>query len=349
MTLVVAAGNAGPRDDTVSSPAVAKNVIAVGSTQNYRPSSQPGSPPLACTNGVPANEESRHIARVNETSGRGRRFAPFPSSPALHNTRIKPDLVAPGGRVFSTVPFQTPETYICPRTCRPWWPDPPVGYHSYVQATSYATPVVTGVAALKRKWFLDRGVDASPSLLKAALIATADDLGTFYAADHRPSHAYGWGRVNLDRATDSAARFWVNERPQMALATGQQRSWTKPLGDPSQGTYIVLVWNDPPAPIAQSSQAALVNDLTLTVEVEGGPTSWRGNNFNENTAGSDDGYSHPFTPGEATLADVANNVEAVFIPGGTFRAGQRITIRVTGANVTQGPQRFAVYAYNVRR
>ncbi|HEV8582839.1 MAG TPA: S8 family serine peptidase [Thermoanaerobaculia bacterium] len=349
MTMIVAAGNGGPGDDTVSSPAIAKNVIAVGSTQNYRPSTQPGSPPLLCTNGVPSNEESRHIARVNETSARGRRFDPFPSPAALHTTRIKPDLVAPGGRVFSTVPFQTPETYICPRTCRAWWPDPPIGYHSYVQATSYAAPVVTGVAALKRKWFLDRGVDPAPSLLKAALIATADDLGSFYAANHRPSHAFGWGRVNLDRLTDPAARFWVNERPQMALSTGQQRSWTKTIGEPGKDTYIVLAWSDPPAPITRSSQAPLINDLTLTVELKDETVFWRGNNFNENTTGTDDGFSHAFTTGAATLADAINNVEAVFLPAGTFRTGQQVTIRVTGANVTAGPQRFAVYAYNVRR
>jgi hypothetical protein len=349
MTTVFAAGNAGPGDDTVSSPGVAKNVIAVGSSQNYRPSTQPGAPPLSCFEGIPPNEESQRIDRVNGTSGRGRRFGPYPSPAALHNTRVKPDLVAPGGRVFSTVPFQSPDTYICPRTCRAYWPDPPKGYHSYVQATSYATPVVTGVAALKRKWFLDRGVDPAPSLLKAALIATADDLGSFYAADHRPSNLYGWGRVNLNRLTDSAARFWVNEQPQTALATGQQQSWTRVIDNRRKDTYIVLAWSDPPAPITPSSQAPLMNDLTLTVEVEGQPVFWRGNNFNENTTGADDGYSHPFKPGEATLADVTNNVEAVFIPAGTFKKGQRITVRVTGANVTQGPQAFAVYAYNVRR
>ncbi|HEX9944489.1 MAG TPA: S8 family serine peptidase [Thermoanaerobaculia bacterium] len=349
MTMVFAAANAGPGDDTLSSPAVAKNVIAVGSTQNYRPSTQPGAPPLDCRSGHIANEESRHIARVNETSGRGRRFGAYPSPAALHNTRVKPDLVAPGGRVFSTVPFQTPDTYTCRQTCRAWWPDPPKGYHSYVQATSYATPVVTGVAALKRKWFLDRGVDPAPSLLKAALLATADDLGSFYAADHRPSSTYGWGRVNLDRLTDAAARFWVNEQPQTALATGQQQSWTQAIDNPRKDTYVVLAWSDPPAPITPNSQAPLINDLTLTVEAEGGATFWRGNNFNENTTGVDDGYSHRFKPGEAALADATNNVEAVFIPAGTFKKGQQITVRVTGANVTQGPQPFAVYAYNVRR
>jgi hypothetical protein len=349
MTIVFASGNAGPADGTVSAPAVGKNVIAVGSTHNSRPSTQAGAPPLACMPGVPANEESRHIARVNDTSGRGLHFGPAPDPRAAHNTRVKPDLVAPGGRVFSTVPFETPATYTCPRTCRETWPDPPTGYHSYVQASSYAAPVVTGVAALKRKWFLDRRTNPSPSLLKAALIATADDLGSFYKSDHRPSNDFGWGRVNLNRATDAAARFYVTDNLGLAVATGQERSWTRTIGDPAKATAIVLVWSDPPSAVSDSPQPPLVNDLTLSVEIEGKGTFFRGNNFNENVTGADDGFSHPYRTGEATLADGINTVEAVFLPAGTFRRGDRVTIRVTGANVPQGPQRFAVYAYNVRR
>lgn len=76
---------------------------------------------------------------------------------------------------------------------------------------------------------------------------------------------------------------------------------------------------------------------------------WRGNNFNENVTGKDDGYSHAYTAGEATLTDVANTVETVFIPARTFKAGEKITIRVTGTLVPQGPQGFSIYAYNVRR
>jgi hypothetical protein len=41
-------------------------------------------------------------------------------------------------------------------------------------------------------------------------------------------------------------------------------------------------------------------------------------------------------------------VEAIFIPANTFTAGQALAIRVRGENVTQGPQSFSVYAWNVK-
>ncbi|HEX2222742.1 MAG TPA: hypothetical protein VHN15_00905 [Thermoanaerobaculia bacterium] len=81
-----------------------------------------------------------------------------------------------------------------------------------------------------------------------------------------------------------------------------------------------------------------------------GTVVWRGNhfNFNENLAGVDDGYSHPFTAGEPGVRDAINTVEAVFLPPGTLAAGEKLVIRVAGVSVVEGRQRFAVYAYNVR-
>ena len=154
--------------------------------------------------------------------------------------------------------------------------------------------------------------------------------------------------MSLARVTDGAARFWVGELKRLGLATGQQRSWTRTIDSSGRDTYIVLAWSDPPGPLAATSQGALVNDLTLTVELEGGATFWRGNNFNENLTGVDDGYSHPFLFFNDTGSYAINTVEAVFLPAGALKPGQRLTIRVTGSAVPQGPQTFALYAYNVR-
>ncbi len=349
MTFVVSAGNDGPADDTVRAPATAKNVLAVGATQNYRPSTETSAPPNTCSVPVSSTftQEASHVAHVAPFSARGKHFAAYPSSNLLYNTYIKPDVVAPGGRVFSTVPYQTQDTYTCQGICRKYWPDPPIGYHSYAQGTSFAAPVVAGMAALKRKWFLDRGANPSPSLLKASLIATADDLGYFYTADHRPSNDYGWGRVNLSRLTDSAARFYVTDNAGLAVGTGQERTWTRTIDNPAVDTYIVLTWSDVPSTTTLGSPA-LVNDLRLTVERVGSAVLWRGNNFNENITGVDNGYSYQYAIGITVFNDTANPVEAIFIPGGTFTAGQQVVIRVTGHSVSSGPQKFAIYAYNVR-
>ena len=341
--------------DSVASPATAKNVISVGASASYRPAPEP---PLACSpqsdNQRPPNHDAVHIARIGSFSGRGKSFFAAPNPTTVHKVRVKPDLVAPGIRVFSTAPYFSPPDYTSVSGCTKYYPDPAITtstFHTYGTGTSFSAPVVTGVAALKRKWFLDRGVsNPSPSLIKAALIATADSLGSSGLAgnDHRPSPNYGWGRVNLNRLTDSQSRFYVTDNQGLAVGTGTIRSWTRRVGNPAVATFIVLAWSDPPS-ILGSSQVPLVNNLRLSVEEVGPASFWRGNNFRENLAGEDNGSSFRFTGSSPTPAvDAINNVEAIFIPANTLRAGQQITIKVTGESVPAGAQKFALYAYNVQ-
>ena len=361
-TLVFSAGNyaywyptGAVLRDSVASPATAKNVISVGASASYRPAPEP---PLACSplsdNRRPPNHDAIHVARIGSFSGRGKGFFPAPNPATVNKVRVKPDLVAPGIRVFSTAPYFSPPSYTLVSGCLKYYPDPAVTvstFHTYGTGTSFSAPVVTGVAALKRKWFLDRGVsNPSPSLIKAALVATADSLGSSGLAgnDHRPSHNSGWGRVSLNRLTDARSRFYVNDNQGLAVATGTVRSWIRTIGNPAVDTYIVLAWSDPPS-VLGSSQVSLVNNLRLSVEEVGSVSFWRGNNFRENLAGDDNGYSFRFTGSSPVpVVDAMNNVEAIFIPANTLRAGQRITIKVAGENVPAGTQKFALYAYNVQ-
>ena len=355
-TLVFSAGNfaydyatATIRRDSIASPATAKNVITVGATASYRPTPEP---PLACQenpNGFrPPNQDANHIAKIGLFSGRGKSFGPSPSTAMVHNVRVKPDLVAPGVRVFSTVPYAS-DKYTTVAGCTEYYPLPNVNFYTYGTGTSFSAPVVTGVAALKRKWFLDRGVDPSPSLLKASLIATADSLGSYVGNDHRPSSNSGWGRVNLNRATNARARFYVKDNQSLAVSTGQQRVWTRTIDSPASDTYIVLAWSDPKTDLTGNSQVPLKNNLGLAIEELGSTKYWRGNNFRENRIGNDNGYSYRFLSlTEVPFSDSINNVEAVFIPANTFASGQKLTIKITGENVTAGAQKFSIYAYNVR-
>jgi subtilisin family serine protease len=354
-TIIFAAGNyairpglSAPEMDSVSAPATAKNVITVGASESYRPTPDP---PLSClggTNGcVPPDVNATHIARIGNFSGRGWPFGPSSSSTAI-NTRIKPDLVAPGIRVFSTVPYQFGKYQLPVSGCTLFYPTG--SHYTYGTGTSFSAPVVSGVAAHVRNWFLasPRFIDPSPALVKAALIATADTLGGVLSNDHRPSPHYGWGRVNLNRVTEAAPTltglpFHINDGP--ALTTGGQLFWTVRLSDATKPTYIVLAWSDPPSPITSNSQAALINDLRLQIDGYG---TWYGNYFNEVAAGVDNGFSYRFTFG-VPANDNINNVEAIFIPGGTVPSGHVLTLSVIGMNVTQGSQKFAVYGYNLKQ
>jgi hypothetical protein len=335
------------RFDSVASPATAKNVISVGATTSYRPAP---TPPLPCQenpNGSrPPNQDAVHVADMGHFSGNGAFFQAAPAAPRLHQVRIKPDLVASGVRVFSTIPFN-PLRYTAPVGCTKYYPDPTeVYHHTYGTGTSFSAPVASGAAALARKYFLDRGTSPSPSLLKAALIATADDLA---GSDRRPSPRFGWGRVSLKRLTEPGINFFlVNEST--SVTTGELRTWVRQIGDPAKDVAIVLVWSDPPSDLPGSSQAPLKNVLSLTLELNGTKFPfWRGNNFHENKTGTDTGYSHRFQSiTDSLLVDSINNVAAIFAPANTFAAGQALAIKVRGENVIQGPQNFSVYAWNVK-
>lgn len=368
MTIVFSAGNfawdfstSTIRRDSVASPATAKNVIAVGATASYRPNPDP---PLSDPNGLncreglgrPPNLDAGHIARIASFSGRGATFGP--GTTGVHSVRVKPDLVAPGVRVFSTAPY-TFNGYTAvdfpPTGCVDFYPapaDPAQRYYTYGTGTSFSAPVVTAAAALARRWFINAGqvVNPSPAMIKAALVATAESLGNsgLTGSDHRPSPNSGWGRVSLKRLTDTTARFY-RDNPVVAVNTGETRMWQRPIQDPAKDTLIVLAWSDPAAPVTASSQAALINDLNLEVEESGTPRFWLGNNFNENKIGIDNGYSYRFTTStDQRLSDAINNVEAVFIPAGTLPAGQSLILRVKGESIAQGPQAFAIFAYNVQ-
>lgn len=338
--------------DTVASPATAKNVLAVGATESYRP--QP-IPPLECRpiSPRPPNQDATHAARMGLFSGRGKKQTP---TSALHTVRIKPDLVAPGVRAFSIAPYgnEALNFYFESASvgCARYDPETTGGYfYTYGTGTSFAAPVVSGVAAHGRKWFLDKGTDPSPSLLKAALIATAEDLGGQVGNDHRPSPHTGWGRVSLDRLTDPAvSRFWYDSpaTPTGGLGTNEFRTFTLTVGDPTKEVLIALAWTDPPTTCG-TSQAPLVNDLQLDVKEVGAALSWRGNNFQKNRGGGDTGYSYRYTaPGQARLIDRINTVEGVIIPTSHLRAGQRLQITITGVAVPGPRQRFSLYAYNLR-
>ena len=95
---------------------------------------------------------------------------------------LKPDLVAPGVNITTTAAG---------------------GGYTYVTGTSFATPFVTGSAALLMEWGIIR--ENSPYLygdfLKAALLAGAKPMPGY---DRYPNGVTGYGRLCL---ADSLSRL----------------------------------------------------------------------------------------------------------------------------------------------
>lgn len=290
MIILFAAGNEGRNQYTgrlvynsISAPGTAKNVITVGASESYRP-------------------EFAHPWADNPNE-----IAPFSSKGWTDDGRVKPDIVAPGTFILSTRSTKAADSA--------FWANYN-SFYAYMGGTSMATPLTAGAVAVAREYMMANwGITPKSSLMKAALINGANDLGFGV-----PSQDQGWGRVSLTNTLTAKEYQFDNET--VSLNTNGTKTYTYNVvaGTPLK---ITLVWTDYPS--TTSAKKNLVNDLDLVVTAPNG-TVYYGNDF-----------SSPYN----SAVDRTNNVENVFISApvsGTY------TVTVKGYNVPYGPQPFSIFA-----
>ncbi len=291
--VLFAAGNAGPFDDSVISPATGKNVVAVGATVH-------GDVEPPC----PAWFSSRGLTQ---------------------DSRLKPDLLAPGQDVISAAGDRQVDSSNCDVRS--------------MSGTSMATPTAAGLAALVRQYYADGyypsgeptssdGFVPSSALLKATLIASAVDVTTLGCAEAEPvpSRDQGWGLIQLDRALHfpgDSERLLVVDRRQAFTDTEQPPVGLRLELDQPGPLKVVLAWTDPPS--YSAAEVNLVNDLDLAVGGPGG--RFLGNVY---SAGSSVTGGSP---------DRRNNVETVWLPEAS--SGEW-TVTVTPAGLEVVPQGYAL-------
>lgn len=364
LTITFSAGNEGIDgnangvidNDSIGSPATAKNVITIGASENDRPgyecdtglayqSHDAYQPSTTCsgmggqnilgTYGVrwPADYPAAPIS-TDSTADNAEQMAAFSSRGPTDDTRIKPDVVAPGTWILSTYSDMHQEGYGDPANPKngafqlDGWGMPRNGFYKYFGGTSMSNPIAGGAATLVRDFYQKTAsVNASAALVKATLINSAVDLldeNNDGANDNDfpiPNVHEGWGRINLDNATDGTAKYVDNTS---GTTTGAATAYTASVT--SAGPLkISLVWSDYPSTAAAAIN--LVNDLDLEVTAPNGTTVYRGNVF---------GGGWSATGGSA---DRRNNVENVYIQS-AVTGNYSITVR--GFNVPNGPQPFAL-------
>jgi len=230
--------------------------------------------------------------------------------------RIKPDIAAPGCQngTFGSPPNEDDDGGV--RSTAQF------GGYTTLCGTSMASPTVCGLGALLVQDYRQQFPDApemSAALMKALFIQNAADL-----ENTGPDYKTGFGLAQIKDSIDHMRTGNFIEG-----MVDQNESFQAQIDIPSGFSgpaNFTLVWSD--APGVPNSSVALVNDLDLLVTGPGGEhLPWTLDPEN------------PDAPAVRTQADHVNNIEKVTIDNpqaGTY------TITVTGFNVPEGPQPFAL-------
>ena len=241
VTMVFSAGNSGPGANSLTRPKAAKNLIAVGNSENIRTE-------FSATG-------ADNMDDLRSGSSRG------PTA----DGRIKPDVIAPGTYITGSRAGSCSSVSSCFDA-----------NHAYSIGTSHAAPQVAGAAALfTQYWKTDNaGAFPSPALIKAAIINTGQEMnGVTTNTATVPNGIEGWGRIHLKNMFNTGVPIkYVNESAAFS-SPGETVVYTGTVTSAAKPFRVSLVWTDPPG----TGNPALVNNLDLTVTV--GANTYRGNVF----------------------------------------------------------------------
>lgn len=316
--VVFLAGNSGAGASTLwDMGATAKNTLVVGASENF-------------------NQAGAVGCGTNASADDARDVISFSSRGPTTDGRIKPDIMAPGTRIFGAA-SQDP-AYAAVNVCTLYFPAGQTLY-TWSQGTSHSTPAVAGATALLRQWFLNQGRPApSPAMTKAYLMNSPTYMTGAGANDNLYSNNQGMGRLNLRRSFDAIPRLLVDQTRTFDNA-GDTYTISGTIADATEPFRVTLAWTDAPGPTVGN---AWVNDLDLEVTLDDGtgPVLYRGNVFTNNVSQI------------GGAADRSNNVESVWLPAGTTGAFT-VTVRGWGINGDGVPnhgdgtdQDFALVVYN---
>ncbi len=258
-------------------------------------------------------------------------IADFSSLGPCDDGRIKPDIVANGVNLFSSVaPVASGAPPVVSNT----------SYDTY-SGTSMATPNAMGSTALLVQLYAREfsGQRMRASMLKALLIETADDIG-----NPGPDYTYGWGLLNVKKAADLILAHKVSlAAPKMigGTITSANKTFTHTFTwDGVSPIRATLCWTDPAGAAqtaADSRTPNLKNNLDAKITAPNGTTIYQP-------------YVMPFV-GTWTTASMAlpatvgknnvDNVEQVYLAAPTQAGTYTVTVSLDGT-LTNSSQAYSL-------
>ncbi len=261
---------------------------------------------------------------------------PAPASPAIayfsslgpcDDGRIKPDIVANGVDLYSSVAF-VPVPYPAVPTV-----SSTTSYDTY-SGTSMATPNAMGSAALLEQLYAREfsGQRMRASMLKALLIETADDIGTA-----GPDYQYGWGLMNVKAAADLILAHKASlAAPKMieGTITPANTSFTHTFTwDGVSPIRATLCWTDPAGTAqtaADSRTPNLKHNLDAKITAPNGTTIYQPYVMPFVGTWTQASMSLPATTGKNNV----DNVEQVYLAAPTQPGTYTVTVSLDGSLTT---------------